>query len=138
MMIGVPIAKIPGNIISFKDALVEMSTHLSYSGFAFPFIIPGISLNCLLTSYTISIAALPTAFIAKAEKTTGTIPPINNIAKTGALKILIPSIPVNVTYAANKARDVSAAEAIAKPLPVAAVVLPTESRISVLSRTIGF
>ena len=115
-----------------------MSTHLSYSGFDFPFIIPGISLNCLLTSYTISIAALPTAFIAKAEKTTGTIPPINNIAKTGALKILIPSIPVNVTYAANKARDVSAAEAIAKPLPVAAVVLPTESRISVLSLTIGF
>ena len=45
----------------------------------------------------ISIAALPTAFIASAEKTTGTIPPINNIARTGALKILIPSIPVKVT-----------------------------------------
>jgi hypothetical protein len=53
------------------------------------------------------------------------------MAKTGALKILIPSIPVNVTYAANKANEVRAAEAMANPLPVAAVVLPTESKISV-------
>ncbi len=37
--------------------------------------------------------------------------------------------------AANKAREVKAAEAMAKPLPVAAVVLPTASRISVRSRT---
>ena len=51
------------------------------------------------------------------------------------MKILIPSIPVNVTYAAKRARAVSAAEAIANPLPVAAVVLPTESNISVLSLT---
>ena len=138
MTTGVPIANIPGSIISFKEAFVEISTHLSYSGLAFPFIIPGISLNCLLTSKTISIAALPTAFIAKAEKTTGTIPPINNIARTGALKMLIPSIPVNVTYAANNASEVNAADAIANPLPVAAVVLPTESSISVLSLTIGF
>ena len=99
--------------------------------------IPGIDLNCLLTSWTISMAALPTAFIANAENTTGTIPPINNMESTGALKILIPSIPVNVTYAANKANDVSAAEAMANPLPVAAVVFPTESKISVLSLTIG-
>ena len=95
--IGVPIVNIPGKIISFSDAWVDIATHLSYSGFPVPFIIPGISLNCLLTSYTISIAALPTAFIANAEKTTGIIPPTNNIAKTGALKILIPSIPVKVT-----------------------------------------
>ena len=53
------------------------------------------------------------------------------------MKILIPSIPVNVTYAANKAKDVKAADAIANPLPVAAVVFPTESKISVLSLTIG-
>ena len=50
IIIGVPIVNIPGNIISLRDAFVEMSTHLSYSGFALPFIIPGISLNCLLTS----------------------------------------------------------------------------------------
>ena len=37
--------------------------------------------------------------------------------------------------AANKASEVSAAEAMAKPLPVAAVVLPTASRMSVRSRT---
>ena len=54
----------PGNIISFKDAFVEIATHLSYSGFPVPSIIPGISLNCLTTSFTISMAALPTAFIA--------------------------------------------------------------------------
>ena len=35
----------PGNIISFKEASVEMATHLSYSGFPVPSIIPGISLN---------------------------------------------------------------------------------------------
>jgi hypothetical protein len=54
--------------------------------------------------------------MANAEKTTGIIPPTNNIASTGALKILIPSIPVKVTYAANKANEVNAAEAIAFPV----------------------
>ena len=73
---------------------------------------------------------------SNAEKTTGTIAPTNNIANTGALKILIPSIPVKVTYAANKASEVKAAEAIANPFPVAAVVFPTESKISVLVLTI--
>ena len=46
----------------------------------------------------------------------------------------IPAIPTN---AANKANDVNAAEAMAKPLPVAAVVLPTASKLSVRSRTSG-
>ena len=94
---GNPIVRIPGNIISFNEAFVDMSTHLSYSGFPVPFMIPGISLNCLTTSFTISMAAFPTAFIARAENTTGTIPPTNNIANTGALNILMPSIPVKVT-----------------------------------------
>ena len=39
------------------------------------------------------------------------------------------------TNAANNAKAVSAAEAIANPLPVAAVVLPTASNTSVFSRT---
>ena len=95
--IGKPIVRSPGISICLSEALVDISTHLSYSGLPVPSIIPGISLNCLLTSSTISIAALPTELIAKAEKTTGTIPPTNNIANTGALKILIPSISVNVT-----------------------------------------
>ncbi len=47
----------------------------------------------------------------------------------------MPSIPAIPTKAANSAKAVNAAEAIAKPLPVAAVVLPTASRISVFSRT---
>jgi hypothetical protein len=37
----------------------------------------------------------------------------------------------------QSASDVSAAEAIAKPFPVAAVVLPTASSLSVRSRTSG-
>ena len=73
--------------------------------------------------------------MASAENTTGIMPPMNNAASTGALKILIPSIPVNVTYAAKSASAVNAADAIANPLPTAAVVFPTESRISVLPRT---
>ena len=40
----------------------------------------GISLNCLLTSSIIAIAALPTAFIESAEKTKGNIPPISKPA----------------------------------------------------------
>ena len=43
----------------------------------------------------------------------------------------------NITvYETIKASAVNAAEPIAKPLPVAAVVLPRESRASVLSRTV--
>ena len=97
--------------------------------------IPGISLNCLRTSWTIFIAAFPTDSIANAEKITGIMPPINKAASTSALKIFIPSIPVKVTYAANRASAVSAADAIANPFPVAAVVFPTESKMSVLSLT---
>ena len=43
------------------------------------------------------MAAFPTEFIANAENTTGIIPPTKSIAKTGALKMFIPSIPVKVT-----------------------------------------
>ena len=74
--------------------------------------IPGISLNCLRTSWTIFIAAFPTDSIANAEKITGIMPPINKAASTSALKIFIPSIPVKVTYAANRASAVSAADEI--------------------------
>jgi hypothetical protein len=43
-----------------------------------------------------SIGSLTNRFIANG-KTTGITAYQNNIAKTGALKILIPSIPVKVT-----------------------------------------
>ena len=44
-------------------------------------------------------------------------------------------IPLWTIKAANNANAVKAAEPIAKPLPIAAVVLPTASSLSVLSRT---
>ena len=40
-------------------------------------------------------------------------------------------IPATPTKAANSANDVNAADAMANPLPVAAVVFPTASRLSV-------
>ena len=43
--------------------------------------------------------------------------------------------PTVVWKAENRARAVSAAEPMAKPLPMAAVVLPTASSVSVRSRT---
>ena len=45
IMSGVMSAIAPGIIISLIEALVEIATHLSYSGFALYSIIPGISLN---------------------------------------------------------------------------------------------
>ena len=44
-------------------------------------------------------------------------------------------IPVCTIYAEKRARAVNAAEPIANPLPIAAVVLPTASNLSVRSRT---
>ena len=41
------------------------------------------------------------------------------------------------TNAANKAKEVRAADAIANPFPVAAVVFPTASKLSVRSLTSG-
>ena len=43
-------------------------------------------------------------------------------------------MPARVTYAPNSASDTSAAEPMAKPLPMAAVVLPAASSASVRSR----
>ena len=102
---GTAIANNPGRTISLIDAFVEISTHLSYSATPFAasniflsaaeafdisesyFFITsnaalsaGISLNCLLTSSIIAIAALPTAFIESAENTKGNIPPISKPA----------------------------------------------------------
>jgi len=47
------------------------------------------------------------------------------------------SRPTAEAYAANIASAVSAAEPMAKPLPIAAVVLPRASRPSVILRTSG-
>ena len=78
-----------------------------------------------------SIAALPTESIAIEENKKGSIPPKNKPAITVGLAT---SIVVNSSCshkAANNANAVNAAEPIAKPLPIAAVVLPTASNLSV-------
>lgn len=71
---GEIIAIAPGSIIFLIEASVEMATHFSYSGCAFPSKIPGISRNYLRTSSTIAIAACPTAVIANEENIKGIIP----------------------------------------------------------------
>ena len=49
----------------------------------------------------------------------------------------MPSLSSEASNALNSARAVSAAEPTAKPLAIAAVVLPSESSESVTSRTDG-
>ena len=71
-----------GIIISLMADFVNISTHLPYSGFPVPSIIPGISLNCLLTSITTDPAALPTAVILIAPNKKGNKPPSNNPTTT--------------------------------------------------------
>ncbi len=95
----------------------------------------GISLNCLLTSSIIDMAALPTAFIDNAEKTNGNIPPTRSPAITLGFETSIAVTFATCIKAENKAKAVSAAEAIANPFPIAAVVFPTASSLSVLSLT---
>jgi hypothetical protein len=82
-----------------------------------------------------SIAATPTAFIAIDEKRKGSMPPRKRPAMTRGLLMLMPVMPAVCANAANSARAVMAAEPMAKPLPMAAVVLPTASSLSVRSRT---
>ena len=60
---------------------------------------------------------------------------MNKPAITMGSEIFIILIPLLTLKAANNARAVKAAEPIAKPLPIAAVVLPTASSLSVLSLT---
>ena len=97
--------------------------------------IPLSSLNCLLTSSIIWLAALPTEFIVIAENKNGSIAPMNNPMITIGSNKLITSRFVTAAYEANSASAVRAAEPIANPLPIAAVVLPTASSLSVISLT---
>ena len=65
----------------------------------------------------------------------GSIAPINSPMITIGLRSEIADRPVTAEYEANRARAVSAAEPMANPLPIAAVVFPTESSLSVISLT---
>ncbi len=80
--------------------------------------------------------------MVSAAKTNGVTPPMNRPIVTGTSLMLRlpsgpPSRPAANEKALNNARAVMAAEPIAKPLATAAVVLPSESRASVTSRTSG-
>ena len=81
-------------------------------------------------------------FMSTAPTKNGNIPPINRPMTTvGSVnRICKPPASVEGTAclnAENNANAVSAAEPMAKPLPIAAVVLPSESRLSVILRTSG-
>lgn len=54
--------------------------------------------------------------------------------KTFGLRTLTIEMPARLTNAPNRASDTSAADPIANPFPIAAVVFPAASRASVLSR----
>ena len=115
-----------------------MSTHFLESGLtpSLPSRRPGISLNCLRISTTISPAALPTEVIVIAATTNGSPPPISKPTTTiGLVNSSSRPVPTAVVYAANRASEVRAAEPIANPFPTAAVVLPIESSSSVIART---
>lgn len=103
--------------------------------------IPGSSSIYFLISVTISRAALPTDFMVIAENAYGSIAPIRSPEKIKASVTVITSAhkgysklrsPYLVIKAPNKAIATKAALPIAKPLPIAAVVLPAASRASVL------
>ena len=135
---GTATAITPGKSIRFNAAAVAMSTHLALSGSAVPSIRPGISRNCLLISSIISMAASPTAVIVILAIKNGTKPPINRPMRTfGSPMCRTKSPPLSKvstsTNAAMIASAASAAAPMANPLPIAAVVLPSSSRESVMA-----
>ena len=82
------------------------------------------------------LAALPTELIVRAEKINGSIPPIKRPITTVESKMLMFLIFATSAYDTNNDKAVRAAEPIANPLPIAAVVLPTASSLSVISLTL--
>ena len=134
---GVVIASAPGSIMRLMAASVEMATHFSTSGCAVPSSRPGISRNWRRTSSIIAIAASPTAFIAIDEKRNGSIAPTKRPAITVGWETSMTWTFAVILNAAKRASAVIAADAMAKPFPMAAVVFPTASNSSVRSRTIG-
>ncbi|BAS96444.1 Os06g0178950 [Oryza sativa Japonica Group] len=91
-------------------------------------------LNCLRTSSTILRAALPTLFMVMAENQYGSMAPTIKPMKTFGDRTSTTFTPALLTKAPKSARDTRAADPMAKPFPIAAVVLPAASRASVLSR----
>mmetsp|Transcript_88977 Transcript_88977/g.154305 ORF Transcript_88977/g.154305 Transcript_88977/m.154305 type:complete len:324 (+) Transcript_88977:483-1454(+) len=137
--IGVNTARIPGATISPMEDLVEMRTHFSISGFTpgWPSSSPGISRNWRRTSWMIAAAAFWTDSIVRAANMKGSIAP-TIVKDTTIGSSRLRSVAFRLArskYDASRATDVSTADPMAKPLPVAAVVLPRASSASVRSRT---
>mmetsp|Transcript_20395 Transcript_20395/g.33832 ORF Transcript_20395/g.33832 Transcript_20395/m.33832 type:complete len:306 (-) Transcript_20395:1298-2215(-) len=144
VMIGEKMTSRPGRTISLKEASVEILMHWLWSGSPCPGVpsrSPGISRNWRSTSLTMDMAAVPTDFMHRAVNQYGSIAPMNKKEKVVGRNTLMttwPSLTSPLTRAMkppNSARDTRAAEPMAKPFPMAAVVLPAASRASVLSRT---
>ena len=102
-----------------------------------------ISLNCRRTSSTMAEAALPTARMANAENRNGSMAPNRRPTTTVgwprlmSKPVILSAVRALISKALNNARAVSAADPMANPLPIAAVVLPVASRASVRLRTSG-
>ena len=135
---GASTAMAPGTTIRLSAAVVAISTQRAVSGSAFPSNRPGISRNWRRISLIMSNAASPTAVMVIDAIKNGIVPPMNMPistsgsdscrSKSGLLMVTVS------TKAAMMASAASAAAPMAKPLPIAAVVLPTSSKPSVISR----
>ena len=99
------------------------------------------SRNWRRTSSIILLAARPTASIVSEAKRNGSMAPRKRPMKTSTTPTSsersCPSTASDASNALNSARAVRAAEPTAKPFATAAVVLPSESRLSVTVRTSG-
>jgi len=136
---GAATAMTPGAIISFSAAVVAMDTQVFGSGLTpgRPSSRPGISRNWRRTSSTMKKAARPTEVMVRAAASMGTQPPTNTpTTTTGSVRLMLVR-PAACTKATNRASAVNAAEPMAKPLPMAAVVLPRASSESVILRVSG-
>ncbi len=135
---GARTAMAPGTTMRLSAAVVAISTQRAVSGSAVPSKRPGISRNCRRISLIISNAASPTAVMVMDAIRKGIVPPMKMPISTSGLEsssanpgLLIVTVSTNAAIIARAAR---AAAPIAKPLPMAAVVLPTSSRPSVIAR----
>jgi hypothetical protein len=91
--------------------------------------------NSSRTTKMIASADLPTESIVSAAKMKGRVAPMSTPERTSGESIETVWRPADSMKAAMRPTEVRTAEPMAKPLPVAAVVLPIASSASVLSRT---
>lgn len=96
-------------------------------------------LICLLTYSTIPKAAFPTDRIVNAENRYGSIAPRRRPAKTSGwandIWVILSYNPALCKNPPNRDSETRAADPIAKPFPIAAVVFPAASSPSVLYLT---